>query len=317
MRTANKIALLIMFFGMGLSAADFSLQLLNCPQEVVLGCPIYVGVLVKYLGPAPLVIAKGHGGFEINLGAHREDGKARKCMHPKQLEKAYPIPYHQFETLQPGWEREVYQDISKLCEDEKGVLLAWASVGAQGPFYEKRENLQREERKAWEGYVPSAEARILIVEPAGVDLEAFNAFKGRPLGYKEDLLARYPTSTYAGWLVFGGYQDIERKTTWMVDTLKAPQNVTKRTFDQSQNKWGAVRIDQLSSYLAARPDWHYADWMRLEILYWHVYRGEDDLAKAMLQKMEKVNKDNKPTEKAKELIKYLPVLKDIRQKLSN
>jgi hypothetical protein len=242
MRIERKFAFLIMLFGMILPAAEFSLQLLNCPKEVVLGCPIYVGVRVKYLGREPLVIAKGNNGFEINLGAYREDGKTRKCIHPKQLEKSNPIPYHQFETLQPGWEREFFQDISKLCEDEKGILLAWASVSAHGPFCEKRENMQREERKAWEGNILSTQDRILITEPSGVDLEAFKAYSGYPFARQEELLEKYPTSTYTGWALLNYRPDLPGVLYGKSDKEKLVSSALSRKQEDINYYWFTERV---------------------------------------------------------------------------
>ena len=40
-----------------------------------------------------------------------------------------------------------------------------------------------------------------VVPPKGADKEAYEAFKGRPFSNQEELLARFPTSTYAGYVL--------------------------------------------------------------------------------------------------------------------
>ncbi len=73
-------------------------------------------------------------------------------------------------------------------------------ISSKGPYPQ----VSGENAQAWEGVVQSAEVHVLVNEPAGNDLEAFNAYRGQPLS-NPNLLKDFPTSTYAGYVVYEKY----------------------------------------------------------------------------------------------------------------
>jgi len=54
----------------------------------------------------------------------------------------------------------------------------------------------------------SNEIIINVKQPDGIDKEAYEYFEGCPLCNKDELLIKYPTSTYAGWALFTYQPDL-------------------------------------------------------------------------------------------------------------
>jgi hypothetical protein len=143
-----------------------------------------------------ITVAYGHGGFTVSLDIRRSDGKPLP-LPPYVGPDAKWSDNFQLETIPAGWKQAKTLDAVPLpvesCELVIQVVLA-----SHGPYfhYDKGEKLPVE---AWSGEVKSEEAHIQIVEPSGVDKAAYDYFKGSPLSKPQDLLAKFPASTYAAY----------------------------------------------------------------------------------------------------------------------
>ncbi len=86
-----------------------------------------------------------------------------------------------------------------------------------------------EEPQPWLGAAVSRTFTFHVIEPEGVDREAYDAFGGDPLpildreGIKEQLLRRFPTSTYAAYAIWKKYA----KGSASVETQRAIQTLVE------------------------------------------------------------------------------------------
>jgi hypothetical protein len=175
---------------------EFKVRILSCPKEVIVSAPVAITAEVTNVSGRVITVAYGHGGFTVSLDIRRSDGKPLPPLG-KYEEAVKWTDNFQLETIPVGWKQVKILDAAPLpvesCEMVVQVVLA-----SHGPYfhYDKGEKLPVE---AWSGEVKSEEARIQIVEPSGVDKAAYDYFKGSPLSKPQDLLAKFPASTYAGY----------------------------------------------------------------------------------------------------------------------
>ena len=173
---------------------EFKVRILSCPKEVVVSAPVAITAEVTNVSGRVITVAYGHGGFTVSLGIRRSDGKP---LPPYAGPVAQWMDNFQMESIPVDWKQVKILDAVPLPV-ESCELVVQAVLASHGPYfhYDKGEKLPVE---AWSGEVKSEEARIQIVEPSGVDQEAYDYFKRSPLSKPQDLLAKFPTSTYAGY----------------------------------------------------------------------------------------------------------------------
>jgi len=175
---------------------EFKVRILSCPKEVVVSAPVAITAEVTNVSGRVITVAYGHGGFTVSLGIRRSDGKP---LPPYAGPVAQWMDNFQMESIPVDWKQVKILDAVpppvESCE-----LVVQAVLASHGPYfhYDKGEKLPVE---AWSGEVKSEEARIQIVEPSGVDQEAYDYFKRSPLSKPQDLLAKFPSSTYAGYAI--------------------------------------------------------------------------------------------------------------------
>ena len=122
--------------------------------------------------------------------------------------------------------------IAKDWEKEEIHNIFWPSFnsncrlekeGVYNFYYVYRDNLG--ERDLTE----RVNVEINYVMPEGIDREAYEYFKGYPLARPEELLEKYPTSTYAGWVMFSPGADLEYKGGYeLIEDMLKPVNERKR-----------------------------------------------------------------------------------------
>jgi len=175
---------------------EFKVRILSCPKEVVVSAPVAITAEVTNVSGRVITVAYGHGGFTVSLGIRRSDGKP---LPPYAGPVAQWMDNFQMESIPVDWKQVKILDAVPLPV-ESCELVVQAVLASHGPYfhYDKGEKLPVE---AWSGEVKSEEARIQIVEPSGVDQEAYNYFKRSPLSKPQDLLAKFPASTYAGYAI--------------------------------------------------------------------------------------------------------------------
>ena len=102
-------------------------------------------------------------------------------------------------VIPPDWiETTTSGPITYLAKTEKYFIKA--IVSRKGPYY-YLENGRKIPFDAWEGEVCSEVVIIEVKSPEGVDLEAYDYFKGDPLAKPDELLNKFPTSTYAAYVL--------------------------------------------------------------------------------------------------------------------
>ena len=194
----RKIMLSAIFmFSLMVSAfpAEFQARIADYPETVLQGTPGYVTAEVKNTSGGPITVAWGAGcDPKGSFLVRRADGRQRReCVDPEQVLRSNR---YTLKSLPNDWVQSRTENAFMLCHDDPGeyivqYVLSFCRPGVSG----------EPENKAWVGTIKSNEIHIHVLAPTGVDLEAFKAFKGQPFAKKEDLLEKYPTSTYAGWVL--------------------------------------------------------------------------------------------------------------------
>lgn len=109
----------------------------------------------------------------------------------------------------PGWEHKEIIAISYFHILEKAgryrIKLIYESKDYKrySEIYEKigNETIVTPISEVILGPVESNEIILEIKEPEGIDKQAYEEFKGYPRAYEKELLEKYPTSIYAGWVL--------------------------------------------------------------------------------------------------------------------
>jgi len=102
---------------------------------------------------------------------------------PTQLNKNENSP--PYPTVPSGWEKILYYDLATECDLKK--------IGQYELEYRIITSVYSE--------VPALPSKIIIElqDPIGIDKQAYEELDKDPLGHPNELLEKYPTSTYAGW----------------------------------------------------------------------------------------------------------------------
>jgi len=182
---------------------DFKLQLIVPQTTYILKEPILVKGIVENTSDKTVTIAYGEKGFKAGISMKRVDGKQRNdCMQPVYV---YYMGYTTIEAA-PGWKKEINEDLSYSCKDDPGEFIVQFGVSSQGPYINyssEPEEPRRMEKEidAWKGALSSEPVRITIDQPQGEDKKAYDYFKGEPLSKPAELLQKFSTSTYAGYIL--------------------------------------------------------------------------------------------------------------------
>ncbi len=213
-------AILVLLAPLGAQSEDFRIRLSSFPKEAPQGAPVSVTIEICNASGHAITVARGHGGFGYVLSVRRADGLRRKgCKAP---ETASYILGFTSEVLPEDWRQVRTENIT--CEDDPGEWIVQARISCQGPYPIYTGGQQTGLFNAWNGTVVSEEAHIEITKPAGVDLEAFNAFNGCPRCDEKKLLERFPTSTYAGYAL---WSPIRPMTTNRLECLNDPDKALR------------------------------------------------------------------------------------------
>jgi len=230
----KNILIIFLFLVSNAFSIDFEVKLKIFQEEAIIGEPIYACIEVEYKGEGKEIIAKGRDGFRVVFVMKDIEGKYPKG---KEQESLSWLPYNNFEEINKGWKIEKCEDLlGKYIIDKEGRYNIYGYIVSKGPYYEKGSNPNDvKQKEAWEGYIESEKNEITIRIPDGIDKEAykeFNCGKGCMPLYGEEgrkLLEKYPTSTYAGWVLFSPGTDLE----WasgkdLIDDILKPVSERKR-----------------------------------------------------------------------------------------
>ena len=130
--------------------------------------------------------------------------------------------------------------------------------------------------QCWAGTVDSSPVQVTVEAPTGVDAAAYQAFKGNPLAHPVDLLRRFPTSTYAAYVVYGvvhgfagGDQPMFLRS---IETGSYLSNSYPDDTGKSKDGWRSLSGEQAAQWwvkwiniiLSNHPDIWFADRLRLK-----------------------------------------------------
>jgi len=183
---------------------DFKLQLIVPQTTYILKEPILVKGIVENTSGKTVTIAYGEKGFKTGISMKRADGKQRNdCMRPVYVDY---MGYTSTE-IAPGWKKEINEDLSYSCKDDPGEFIVQFGGSSQGPYINYSsdpEEPRRMEKEidAWKGALSSEPLRITIEQPQGEDKKAYDYFKGEPMAKLDELLKKFPSSTYAAYVVY-------------------------------------------------------------------------------------------------------------------
>ncbi len=196
--------ILTLVFGCYAFGQDFTLTLVVPQTKYILKEPIIVKGIVENTSDKTVTIAYGEKGFKTGISMKRADGKQRNdCMKPVYIDY---MGYTSTE-IAPGWKKEINEDVSYGCKDDPGEFIVQFGVSSQGPYFNyssEPEEPRRMEKEidAWKGALSSEPVRITIEQPQGEDKKAYDYFKDEPLSKPAELLKKFPTSTYAAYIVY-------------------------------------------------------------------------------------------------------------------
>jgi hypothetical protein len=259
---------LLLVAGSGSALPGLEAELLLSAPELVLGEPLHAtGIVNNASGDSLTLALGGPGGFRVAFHVETADGDAWPCDRPRRLKGEW----HSQEEVPPLWTKTYQRTFTCLSQPGEYVIrMVASSAGRQSPAH----------GDVWSGRI-EATARIRMVEPIGEDREAFEAFLGSPLRDPAELRRRFPTSVYAGHAILGGRP-------WPlnpISELAVREGLLGSAADHEQFAMSEERAWLLQRFLAARPDFVHADFMRLELATRLAYLGRYGEARAQCRRL--------------------------------
>jgi len=195
----RRIFLIIILASLVIYGAEFEIKLEGYKDEYIIGEPINICAEVEYKGEGKKTIAKGYNGFKIEIVITDLEGNK---IESKIKEESKICLINSFIEIERGWKESKCEELTFGRALNKDEYYVYAYAGSKGPYYRKgKDGNDLIKEDAWEGKIETEKKKIRIVEPEGIDREAYEYFKGCPFCKKEQLLEKYPTSTYAGWVL--------------------------------------------------------------------------------------------------------------------
>jgi hypothetical protein len=133
-------------------------------------------------------------------------------------------------------------------------------------------------------------------------------------GTTETALQKFPTSTYAGYALLGGngpwnllpIEEIKMRGLDLKTAEKWPETKSQVEREEKE-RWerNERRAKQLQAFLAARPDFVYADFLKLELATRLAYIEKYQESERICRELTKKSSDSKESQKAKSLLEYM------------
>ncbi len=176
---------------------DFEIAVFGFPDEVLPGMLIEVNIEIRNVSGHRLTLGPR---WDVQVEIHDQLGAV---VAPCPL-----LAFTDLIELEPAdWKgKEIPADWRSsrrqaFCFQTPGKYFSRFFVSSRGPF----QNRDGEFYEAWEGEVATPSLKTVVLPPQGVDREVFEAFDADSLALGEhqgDLLRRFPTSTYAAYVVW-------------------------------------------------------------------------------------------------------------------
>jgi hypothetical protein len=270
-------------------AEELEVRLALPKGDFVQGEPVIATGMVRNAANEPLVLpVGGANGFRPVFALERAGGPPGSVCPEEGRKDGSRILWR---AVPPDWSETHTRTFHCLLEPGEYVVRFW--VSAEGPDSEVDTGRGPPAGRAWSGRNEAPTVAIRITQPMGDDLAAFTLLGGRPLADSPRLLASFPTSTYAGYAILKGGP-------WQLDPVAeldvrgkhgetANGNADARPqmarIEAEQAALSRERVALLETYLAARPDFVFASFMRLELATRLAYIGRYDEARAIADRI--------------------------------
>ena len=196
-----KIVAVVLLAGSAVAHTEepFEVAVVSFPEHIPLGVLLYVSVEARNVSGHPVKVA--FSDLPLFLDVSDDTGRSvEQCPELKML-----------------WRRTAkISKVSATWKQRKNLLMCvripgqyQARVVMRSSWVDPRP--RAEGPQPWLGTAVSRTFTFRVIEPEGVDQKAYDAFGGNPLpildreGIKEQLLSRFPTSTYAAYAIWKKY----------------------------------------------------------------------------------------------------------------
>lgn len=181
----------------------FRLQITQFPKQMLMGTQTHITGEIANISGKPIKVGAGPRGFKWRIVAKRADGKEVKNCPPS--DDPLIVGYGDPSLLSADWRQEFGLDF--WCTREPGTWTIYAEVSSAGPYVNHKNEAVAAE-SVWNGKVQGEAVTVEVIEPVGVDQQAYEEFylhaTCKPLrDCEEQLIKKYPTSTYAGYALSG------------------------------------------------------------------------------------------------------------------
>ena len=257
---------------------QFEIKAIPVGNNLILGEPIMVRGVVKYIGTRSLYISP-YTKDEIEIEG--------KCEGSRYWHTDYDmlLDWKKKQEISPGWQSEKVEYITWCVKIPKKLKVRYH-------FYFEPPAEKGIPAEIWQGHAISEWQEIEITYPIGVDAEAFQTILGpNPtikvinewINVKKDqILSKFPTSIYAGWVLAGGgiYDEDHLNIHYLkkanLKHYQGSEAAKKRMKEVNDGlaSYASTRIEILSKYLKDRPDFALADHLKYEIAFQRAYREE-------------------------------------------
>jgi hypothetical protein len=292
----------------GAHAAELEAVLELPAKEFIRGEPILATGRVVNVSGGTLLLALGEpDGFDGSFSMERADGGSRvRCR--EQVGDPLGVVLEEF----PAGAEKTYRTRVD-CGDTPGDYVVRFVVSSSGSRAGPAGEATNETGEIWSGVVESAATVIRVREPEGEDRLAFDALGGNPLAHTDRVIAEHPASTYAGYAILDGgpwrldpVAEVELRGSYLKTAERDPaarSQMERR--EATQERMSRERVRLLESYLEARPDFVYADFMRLELATRLAYLGETERARGLCARLRKEAEGTDEAIRAAELLAHL------------
>lgn len=259
----------------------FSLRIDAYPAVAPRGCPIEITVEIRNVSGHAVTTGRNilrsggyglpdEGGGYFSLVAKVQDATGSSVAPcPRQfIEDDVVVGPETPSVLPANWQLRFR---APLCIDHVGSYKVMLVAREQGPFIDR---FAKKEFEIWSGEVDSQEVAISVVEPTGIDLEAYEYFKGQPMSDTTrwgELLRKFPTSIYAGYALMhrGPSQAL-----WSFTSLNDPDGELRKYSDMGGGEDNLRRriakaqaemqayAEAAGLFLKAHPDFLHAPFIR-------------------------------------------------------
>ena len=269
----------VVFSQEGPQETKLAIELLAPQKTVLAGEPICFSAKITNEGPMAAKVVIPHGDV---FGPWMYENCCKEALVAKG--PGGKIRYAAFQVppkiLKPGEAMAMTAGDSSYRDDvlalyEPGHYKVWAELQSTGitagptvapdpPRYEY----------FWKGHATSNICEIEVLAPSGVDAEAYKALKGDPLAHPQDLLAKYPSSTYAGYVLVGQGPggSLQAASVMTPEVRDLEWHVPTAATPAKQDEWRKVAresyetfVKQARAFLCIHPDFAEQALLRREL----------------------------------------------------